>query len=272
MPNQIKTFGMSRLTIGSCSEFHTQVNQFINTATPAALHIVDEAASYAQAVEALAAIVNRQRSYITTTALSDADEVRDRAIGVIMNVIRAYESTPVDDKRQAALLLSPQLSAYKGIGKHEYTKQTAETRGMLTVLADEANAAALATLGLKEEAAALKEANAAFEQSFQTRTAEVSTRMAQSDVKSKDAVDLVNAIYESIVTVVNAYAVVQPSDAISTFINDVNGVVGSFSQIAGSRTKGSATTGGSTSTPGGGSTNPPASGGGSDGDGDHELG
>ena len=272
MPNQIKTFGMSRLTIGSCSEFHTQVNQFITTATPAALHIENEAASYAQAVDALAAIVNRQRSYISTAALSDADEVRDRATGVIVNVIRAYENTPVDEKRQAARLLSPQLSAYKGIGKHEYTKQTAETRGMLAVLADEDNATALATLGLTEEVSALSEANAAFEQSFQTRTAEVSTRMAQSDVKSEDAVNLVNAIYESIVTVVNAYAVVQPTEAINTFINDVNGVVGTFSQIAGSRAKGSATSGGNTSTSGGGSTKPPVSGGGDDSDNDHELG
>lgn len=37
---------------------------------------------------------------------------------------------------------------------------------------------------------------------------------------------------------VNAYAVVQPTDVINTFIGNVNGVVAAFSRIAGSTTSG----------------------------------
>lgn len=275
MATQIKSFGKSRMTIGSCSEFHNNALDLITKTTPAELHIETLEPAYSQAVGQLAGIVNRQRAYISTSSLSEADETRDRAIGVIMSVVNAFKTTPVADKRTAAMTLAPQLSPYKGIGEHEYTKQTAETRGMLALLDQEDNAAAIATLGLTEEVEALREANAAFEEKFQTRTAEVSTRMAQSDVKSDDAVAMANAWYEQITAKVNAYALIQPSDEINTFVNDVNGVVGAFSQIAGTRAKGQATTGGDTTKPGTDSGTNPGGGsgsGGSDDDDDFQLG
>ena len=184
MAQQIKSFGMSAMTIGSCSDFHTQVNKLITAATPAALHVAEKAAAYSDSTALL---------FIATASLAEIDRTRDNAAGVISNVTSAYLTSPVAEKREAAMLLSPQLSAYRGIRNHEYTKQTAETRGMLAVLDDTENAAAVATLGLTEEVEALREANAAFEAKFLEKTEEMSARMVQSDVKSEDAVAEANA-------------------------------------------------------------------------------
>ena len=210
------------MTIGSCSDFHTQVNKLITAATPAALHITAQAPGYSEASALLASIVNRQRSFIATASLADTDRTRDNAGGVISNVVGAYLTSPVAEKREAAMLLSPQLSAYKGIRNHEYTKQTAEVKGMLAVLDETENAAAVATLGLTEEVEALREANAAFEAKFLEKTEEMSARMDQRDISSKDTVAEANALYQDIVQTVNAYAIVQPSDEINTFIASVN--------------------------------------------------
>ena len=237
MAQQIKSFGMSAMTIGSCSDFHTQVNKLITAATPAALHVAEKATAYSDSTALLASIVNRQRSFIATASLAEIDRTRDNAAGVISNVTSAYLTSPVAEKR-------PQLSAYRGIRNHEYTKQTAETRGMLAVLDDTENAAAVATLGLTEEVEALREANAAFEAKFLEKTEEMSARMVQSDVKSEDAVAEANALYQDIVQTVNAYAIVQPSDEINTFIASVNGLVGTYSGIAGSSSKGGKAEGG----------------------------
>ena len=62
MPSQIRTFSITQLTIGACANFHTQINKFITTATPAALHIETQATGYADAIATLSSIVNRQRS------------------------------------------------------------------------------------------------------------------------------------------------------------------------------------------------------------------
>lgn len=268
MANQIKSFGMARMTIGSCADFHTQVSKFITTATPAALHIETQASAYTAAVETLSSIVNRQRAFIATASLSEADDVRDSAVGVISNVVNAYSTSPVADKQAAAKLLKPQLSAYKGIRNHEYSKQTAEVRGMLGVLEQEDNAETVATLGLTEEVEALRTANGTFEAAFLGKASEASARMAQSDIKSGDAVDSANTLYQNIVQTVNAYAIVQPTEAINTFIDNVNGLVSVFSRIAGGSPSGSTAAedgedGGTT--PGGGSQ------GGGDGSDDGEL-
>ena len=159
MATQIKSFGKSRMTIGSCSEFHNNALDLITKTTPAELHIEALEPAYSQAVGQLAGIVNRQRAYISTAQLADTDKVRDNAVGTISSVVIAYQTTPVEDKRQAAMLLDPQLAAYKGIRKHEYSKETAEIKGMLGVLQAEDNQAAVSLLGLDAEVTALAEAN-----------------------------------------------------------------------------------------------------------------
>ena len=110
MPSQIRTFSITQLTIGACTNFHTQINKFITTATPAALHIETQATGYADAIATLSSIVNRQRAFVATASLSEADKVRDNASGVISSVVNAYVTSPVATKKEAALLLKPQLS------------------------------------------------------------------------------------------------------------------------------------------------------------------
>lgn len=245
MATQIKSFGMSQMTIGSCSDFHSKVLGFITAATPAALHVENLAADYTKATEALASIVNRQRAFVATANLKSFDKMRDSASGVICNVTGAYLTSPVKEKSEAAHILYPKMSPYLGIRNHEYTKQTAEVKGMLAMLDEPENKAAIATLGLTAEVEALGAANAAFEAAFLGKASEMSDRMVQSDMKSADLVADANTLYGNIIQTVNAYAIVQPSDAITTFITNVNGLVGIYSHIAGSSNQGGTTPGGS---------------------------
>ncbi len=61
MAQQIKSFGMSAMTIGSCSDFHTQVNKLITAATPAVLHVAEKAAAYSDIYRQPPAVVHRHR-------------------------------------------------------------------------------------------------------------------------------------------------------------------------------------------------------------------
>lgn len=100
MATQIRSFGMSQMTIGSCSDFHSKVLDFITAATPAALHIEKKTDAYTAAVETLASIVNRQRAFVATADMKGTDKTRDNAAGVISNVINAYLTSPVAEKAQ----------------------------------------------------------------------------------------------------------------------------------------------------------------------------
>ena len=125
MAKQIQSFGMSAMTIGACSNFHTTAVKYINEATPAVLHIEDKSPAYSESSDTLASIVNRKRAFITTPQMRSADKTRDAALGAISSVVNALVTSPVDERRSAAELLSQQLSPYRGIRAHEYNKETA---------------------------------------------------------------------------------------------------------------------------------------------------
>ncbi len=241
MTKQIKTFGISQLTVGSTSDFHSNVNALIIAATPTALHIEAMAPGYAEAVATLASIVNRSTTFVSTADMKSSDKGRDNLVGVVSNVVRAHKTNPIPGKQSAAVLLDAELAPYKGIGGHEYSKQTAEVKGMLALLTLEANAAAVETLGLKDEVAELAKANAAFEAAFLGKAAEASTRMAQTDISSDDACRQAADLYAQITQTVNAYAIVQTSAAIEKFIDDLNGLVTLYASIAGGGASGGGT-------------------------------
>ena len=242
MPNLIKSFGMSRMTVGSCSDFHVQMNALITKTTPEVLHIAEKAPTYQAATNKLSSIVNRRRTLTVTLGLKDWDNIRDRTHSVIKGVPRVVKRSTIKEKAEAALLLDTLMDSYRNIGDHEYTKETAEMRGLLGELDKEEYKAALATLGLTEEVECLREANAAFEEAYRDKAQELGERAEQSDIKTSEALAEANTIYEDIVLTVNAYAVVQPSDEIAAFIQQANGLITAYSNVAGSSTSGSSTT------------------------------
>ncbi len=228
MTVQIKPFGMSQMTIGSSSDFHSKVVSIIKNDSPEVLHVENKIAAYISVTESLASIVNRRRALASTAQLKEADDTRDSAVGIIRSVTKACLTSFVTERKEAAQRLSLELAPYKNIRNHEYTKETAEVKGMLEVLDKKDNEKAIATLGLNAEVVALREANAVFELLFIGKAIEVSERMPQSDINSDEVVAEANALYTDIVQTINAYAIVQPTDKIKDFINLLNGLIVSY--------------------------------------------
>ena len=238
MATQIRSCPLSRLTIGSASDFHTNVLAAITATTPTVLHIETLEPNYKQLVEQLASVVNRQRSYVSTKKLNELDDLRDNGSGFIFNVLDANKTCLIAAKVDAANRLLAQISAYRGMRNHEYSKQSAELRGMLAVLEAAENAADVETLSIGPDIEALREVADGFEAAFKAKAAEASAHADQSDLDSKTLASDAAKAYENIVQVVNAYAIVQPTDELLGFINEVNGLVEVYAQIANGSTSG----------------------------------
>ncbi len=238
MVEQIQSFGMTKMTVGSSCDFHMKVVLYIDKSGSDLLHIKTQTPVYKEKVKLLQSIVNRQHGFVATADLKRTDQKRDNAAGTICAVITAYKTSPVAEKQKAAELLDPQLSPYRGIRSHEYTKQTSEVKGMLTMLDMEINEAAIATLGLEEEVEALREANDAFDKAILAKGTEMNAKSIQSDISTKDLLGEINALYREIVKVVNAYAIADTNAGIRKFIANVNGLVGIYANIAGSARSG----------------------------------
>ena len=232
MANQIPNFASSHLTLGAHSNFHTQVANLGTAMDPEALHIADVFTRYCQAVEVEASIVNRQTTFIATEAMKQADAMRDDMLAVVGAVISAHEFTHIEAKKIAFNALNAVFAPYRGIRNHEFSRQTAEVEGLVAEFQKTENAAHVTTLALTQEVEKLAEANAIFSIEMQKKSMEMAERMPEKDIDTATARAECDRLYTEMVAIVNAYALIQPSEAINNFVTQLTGIVETFRLIA----------------------------------------
>lgn len=225
MTQQINSIALTSLTLPLHNDFHNQVNNLIVAIGAEALHIEEQAAQYAALVVQENSIVKRQTSYVSTTQLKEADQKRDHALGVVMNIIVAHRTNTIEAKRTAALALDAMVAPYKGIGSHEYRTESREVAGLIAVLGTTAAKMHVATLALTQELSALEEANTAFDIVMSSKQMEEAARSPQTTLSTDQLRAQLDQAYAAIVQIVNAYAVIQSSTQIENFITQVNALV-----------------------------------------------
>ena len=99
---------------------------------------------------------------------------------------------------------------------------------MLSRLDEAENAAALATLGLTEEREVLREANQRISELVLVKVTEMGELRQKQGIKTWDALRAANQLYRDIVRVVNARAIVQPTETVNEIIGQIRGTVYTF--------------------------------------------
>lgn len=221
----IKNFKKTLMTVGACAQFHEEVMDEIRKATPEALYIEAEMPAYEEAWERVFRIVNRQRSFVATRMMREADNRQCRAYGIIKMVVNAYKSSTVEENRAAAQRLVVELSPYKSLQHEKFVERKVSIGSMLSVLSEPENAAAIATLGLAREVEALRLAHDEVEAAVDYKIQEMAELVEQRDIDTRQATTALNAVYEHIVQLVSAHAIVHPTPALKTFIKRVNSLV-----------------------------------------------
>ena len=240
--------GFSYLNVGLHNDFHYQAYGKMKATGAQALHIENLLPAYGELVELESSIVRRQTTYVSTVQLNDADKVRDNAMGVILNVITAHKTNTIEAKRSAALALDAMVAPYRGISNHEKRTQTREVAGLLAVLNKEEAMAHIATLNLTEEVTLLAEKNATFAAVYDEKLQEEVERLPQKDIDTEELRKQVDEKYTEIVQTVNAYAIVQPTEAIEAFIAQMNALISLTKPGSSSGSSSGGSTGGSTDT------------------------
>ena len=232
MATQIPNFAVTNLTLGAHSTFHSSTVSGILATGAEALHITDLFNAYKAAVELEASVVNRQTTFVATESMKDADEMRDDMLAVINAMISAHQYTHIANKKAAYQALNAVMAPYRGIRAHEYSRQTAEVNGLLTEFQSPSNAEYVQTLGLNEEIEMLTLANAKFSVEFNQKTAEMASRLPEKETSTVEARAECDRLYAEIVALINAYALIQPSEEITGFVQQQTGLVETYRIIA----------------------------------------
>lgn len=232
MATQIPPFAVTDLTLGAHCNFHTSSVNLILATGAETLHIKDLFDLYKAAVAVEASIVNRQTAFVATEAMKQADKVRDDMLAVINGVISAHKYTHIEAKLISYMALSSAYAPYRNIRAHEYSRQTAEVAGLIADLNSEANIEHVQNLALADEVAQLAMANAQFSVELDKKTAEMANRLPEKEISSEEARIECDRLYAELIAIVNAYALIQPTEAITGYVTQQTGIVETYRLIA----------------------------------------
>lgn len=208
MATKIKNFSKSRLTNGAHAEFNDTVKGLM-VPQGAKLGIVDQITAYEAAIRTEQEIINRQHGSIYTNNMTEADRVRDNAIGTVFRIIDAYATLPDAELSEAGRDLRVVIRPYRGIRSSEMMKQTAEVEGLLRMLGGvEVNEQAMVKLGLAEHIGRIAAANEEFKRLVAERDEDIVSRQPVADVETRAQRRTVDALYTGLCERIYAAALI----------------------------------------------------------------
>ena len=205
LAKQIGSVSKTALTNAGHMNMNNEIYARILDTTVAALHLEALAPGYKECIDREAECVNRVTKSASTAQLEAKDKERDKTLQFIYSMNGSYKVCPDETLRTPALLVDSVLRAYDKIYAKAYAEETALIDGLLLDLANDAYKA----LDI-------------------TRTDEYSARVKTDTTKARKATD---ETLDLIIQRVNAYAVLEPTEAINAFIDTVNQIFRKYKNL-----------------------------------------
>lgn len=231
MATKINSINNARLTLASHVQFHTEVVALITEVTYSALHLESIYPIYKIVLKEETSVVNRPTAYVETQQMAEADHTRDLAVSLIFNLTDAFSASPLASHSKAATTIAIAMRPYRSIQSHEMNRQTTEVDGMLKALAETAVAAALTTLKIESTVQILSDANAGFKAATAARDAEALRRQPVKEADTRILRADTDEQYHRVIETVSAYAVIDLTDEISTFIDRMNVLIDKYKLV-----------------------------------------
>jgi murein L,D-transpeptidase YcbB/YkuD len=226
------TFPVTQLNKPAHCDFHSNVLSLITATGAEVLHLENLMPMYESAINVEKSTINRATAFVSTPAMDEADDLRDKLLSCINAVVNAQQYSPLANKKRIYNKMHAVIAPYKGIRDHEYAAQTQEVDALLRELTAEGMEENLQALGIAGEVEELALANAKFAVEMNQKMAENAARQPIKDIDSEEARKSCDDLYHQICELVNAYALIQPTDEITSFITSLNGVIATYSSIA----------------------------------------
>lgn len=226
----------SPLTMASFLAFCTSIDDNAGDFETSNQHFIDVATQLHQLVVRFRDFINQQRAYEQTPEIAKQDSKRDalwKAFWYAWYYVDQLD--PTDPLAQFAMTLRPVMNSYKGMWKHEMTKETEEIKGLQRDLQPAAMQTALAGLGLTIISNGIFTANAALETAVREREQSRGQRIAEKGDDSTESLrKQMTPLLVEMFRHANALVRIAPDEHIRQFIQNVCGVINHYKQVAAS--------------------------------------
>ncbi len=225
---QIGTIRRAALTNTAHMNMNTELYERIVATTPAVLKIETQAPLYRKALDTEGLCVNRISKSAATQPMVEKDAERDKVFSFLNSQINSFMNCPDKAMQQAAAQLEALFNAYPATAEKAYSEETAAIDGLLRDMEGEKMKAAAETLNLTAYFTQLKTLNDEYKAMDAERIDEYASRVKIDTLSARKVVD---DIWAEIAQRVNAVAVLEPSDAVDTFIDTVNQIFRKYKDL-----------------------------------------
>ena len=226
----------SPLTMASFLAYSTSINGNLMNLETENQYILQLGQELNQLVVRFQDFINQQRAYEQTPEIAKQDNKRDslwKALWYAWYYVDQLD--PTDPLAQHAAVLRPVMNAYKGMWKHEMTKETEEIKGLYRDLQQQNMQAALTALGLNTIAQGIFVANQALINAVQLREQSRGQRIAEKgDDTTESLRKQMTPVLTEIFRQANAIVRIAPDESIRQFIQNICGVINHYKQVAAS--------------------------------------
>lgn len=187
------------------------------------LKLTTQSETFEKALKTYDNVLVLERGNTLSEKINQADLDRDLALRSLLSAVKNYVSFPNPEKAAAANQLLRQIEKYgKRIDKLPYLQESGVLNNLLQDLEIKENTDYLKLLHLEDWVATLKEAVARFNELFQNRESDNSTKLSG---QVKEARQTIQAEFEQLATVLNAYEIVYGTTPYATLIAKINEAV-----------------------------------------------
>lgn len=201
---------------------------YLKNGNPEELKLTAQTEAFEKALKHYDDVLVLERGNALSEKINQADLDRDLALRALLSVIRNYTSFPNPEKADAANQLLRQIEKYgRRIDKFPYLQESGVLNNLLQDLELKENADYLRLLHLEDWVTTLKEAVIRFNELFQSRETDNSTKLSG---QVKEARQTTQEEFEHIVTLINAYEIVYGKAQYGSLIAQINEAV-EYAQI-----------------------------------------
>ncbi len=187
------------------------------------LKLTTQSEAFEKALKTYDDVLVLERGNALSEKINQADLDRDLALRSLLSAVKNYVSFPNAEKAAAANQLLRQIEKYgKRIDKLPYLQESGVLNNLLQDLEIKENTDYLKLLHLEDWVSILKEAAGRFNELFQNRESDNSTKLSG---QVKEARQAIQAEFEQLTTVLNAYEIVYGTTLYGTLIAKINEAV-----------------------------------------------
>lgn len=220
---KLKGIGLAKFNNAEYSNHMNRTLSLTEGAGAEALGVEPEVlAQFEEKTKSMQDLVARSMVEDQTAELTDLDKQRDTLGRYIIDTTEMLCTTPIASKAEAAKKLYVVLEPYKGFYALPNQQETAAINGMLVDLTKEENSAHVATLGLVDYLAELSSVHAKYQLLVEERNLSRATDTTDSSKALRTEID---GLYDYITTVAFCQSVINPSEAASLFVAQMNVLV-----------------------------------------------